>query len=243
MNETGGFNEEQECYSLPEDVSEKLDILAFWLEGVLVIIIGFVGLICNTIAIPLLFSKQLDNIFNRILVCLEVADNLYLATTVTESFRRYVVSSDFLQRAYIHFFHQLQNISLMSSNSITVVLAIERYIAVTRPTEYHFNVTLSGESPWKRVAKYLIPTLFFTVLFNIPKFFELESSESIQQVEVFDSSNNATNIHNQTVIVCKMTDLRLNKNYSLFYVHLSRLFVTGIIPVSALVYLNRGIYR
>ena len=36
-----------------------------------------------------------------------------------------------------------------------------RYLAVTRPVEYHINVTASGSSPWKRVMKYMIPTVLF----------------------------------------------------------------------------------
>ena len=47
---------------------------------------------------------------------------------------------------------------------------------------------------------------------------------------------------NVTLVNYQPTDLRLNKNYSLFYVHLVRLFVTGVIPFAALVWLNRGIF-
>ena len=47
---------------------------------------------------------------------------------------------------------------------------------------------------------------------------------------------------NVTVVIYQPTDLRLNKNYSLIYVHLVRLFVTGVIPFTALVLLNRGIF-
>ena len=38
---------------------------------------------------------------------------------------------------------------------------LSRYLAVTRPVEYHINVTASGSSPWKRVMKYMIPTVLF----------------------------------------------------------------------------------
>ena len=38
---------------------------------------------------------------------------------------------------------------------------IFRYLAVTRPVEYHINVTASGSSPWKRVLRYMIPTVLF----------------------------------------------------------------------------------
>ena len=65
--------------------------------------------------------------------------------------------------------------ALMCSNNITVVLAFERFIAVTRPIDYHVNVTSSGVSPWRRVCAYMIPTVLFSVAFNIPKFFEVRA--------------------------------------------------------------------
>ena len=240
---SSAVNGTSQCEETSEDMLIMFETVAFWLEGVLTMTIGTIGLIGNSIAIPLLFSKQLDNIFNRVLVCLAVTDNLFILTTILESIRRYVVTTSFQQMAFIYFLYQLQNISLMCSNNITVVLAIERYIAVTRPIEYHINVTSSGASPWRRVLKYLIPTVTFSILFNIPKFFELDSVTHTNQVEVFNDVTNSSELVNVTSVGYKMTDLRLDSNYALYYVHLARLFVTGIIPFSALVYLNKGIYR
>ena len=51
---------------------------------------------------------------------------------------------------------QLQNMSLMCSNNVTVVLAVERFIAVTRPIEYLVIATSSGLSPWRRVSAYML---------------------------------------------------------------------------------------
>ena len=72
--------------------------------------------------------------------------------------------------------------SLMCSNNVTVVLAVERFIAVTRPIEYHVNVTLSGQSPWRRVSAYMVPTILFSIAFNVPKFFEIKGVPDIRQV-------------------------------------------------------------
>ena len=76
----------------------------------------------------------------------------------------------------------------------------------------------------------MVPTTIFSVLFNIPKFWELE-------VKVAN-----TNI-NDTIYDVDATDLRRNPNYSFFYVHLLQFFVKGIIPFGALLFLNLGIYR
>ena len=76
----------------------------------------------------------------------------------------------------------------------------------------------------------MVPTTIFSVLFNIPKFWELE-------VRV------ANTTINDTIYDVDATDLRRNPNYSFFYVHLLQFFVKGIIPFGALLFLNLGIYR
>ena len=77
----------------------------------------------------------------------------------------------------------------------------------------------------------MVPTTIFSVLFNIPKFWELE-------VRVANTTINDTIIYDVDA-----TDLRRNPNYSFFYVHLLQFFVKGIIPFGALLFLNLGIYR
>ena len=83
----------------------------------------------------------------------------------------------------------------------------------------------------KRGLQYMVPTTIFSVLFNIPKFWELE-------VRVANTTINDTIIYDVDA-----TDLRRNPNYSFFYVHLLQFFVKGIIPFGALLFLNLGIYR
>ena len=106
-----------------------------------------------------------------------------------------------------------------------------RYIAVTRPVEYHIATVTS--SPWSRVARYLVPTILFSVIFNIPKFFELE---------VHWHSELGENGQNFTVVDFVPSKLRLHPAYSFYYVHLSHFIIKGILPFGALVFLNWGIY-
>ena len=77
----------------------------------------------------------------------------------------------------------------------------------------------------------MVPTTIFSVLFNIPKFWELE-------VRVANTTINDTILYDVDA-----TDLRRNPNYSFYYVHLLQFFVKGIVPFGALLYLNLGIYR
>ena len=78
----------------------------------------------------------------------------------------------------------------------------------------------------------MVPTTIFSILFNLPKFWELE----IKEMDL-DNTTNGTQMN------LDATDLRKNPTYSFVYVHLIQFFVKGIIPFGALLLLNLGIYR
>ena len=48
---------------------------------------------------------------------------------------------------------------------------------------------------------------------------------------------------NESVIEFRATPMRVDENYSFYYVNLTRLIVTGIVPFGALAMLNFSIYR
>ena len=52
------------------------------------------------------------------------------------------------------------------------VLIFSRYIAVCRPLKYREFTT--GMSPLKRAVIYILPVSFLAILFNIPKFLEIQ---------------------------------------------------------------------
>ena len=80
-----------------------------------------------------------------------------------------------------------------------------------------------------------MPNLIFSILFNLPKFFEFDMQETME----LNSENNVT----LTKIKLLPTKLRLNDNYVFYYVNLSRLLVSGLIPLVSLAILNFFIYR
>lgn len=64
-----------------------------------------------------------------------------------------------------------RNIYLCCCIYITVALAMERYQAVSKPIEYHNAV--SNSSKWPRIMAYVLAVIFFSVIINVTKFFEL----------------------------------------------------------------------
>ena len=83
---------------------------------------------------------------------------------------------------------------------MTVILSMERYLAVTKPIDYHM-VIVSGRQ-WQRIFHYFLPILTFSIVFNLPKFFELmtkvniveESNGNITLVVEEDGSVNITKV-------------------------------------------------
>ena len=89
-------------------------------------------------------------------------------------------------------------------------------------------------SPMRCVANYVVPVILFSVVFNIPKFFEVE----FVMIPLNDTESGT--VVNQTF--ASPTDLRFAKYYVLFYVNLARLLVQGIIPFILLSFFNYRIY-
>ena len=142
------------------------------------------GLAANTISIPILRAKDLyTSTFNRLLIVLAVIDNAYLILALFESARNEMgLATDVHTAAFAFALYPLHNIMLCLSIYMTVVLAMERHRAVSKPIDYH-TIIVSGRQ-WQRVFHYVGPVLAFSVVFNLPKFFELKA-EAIME-------NNAT---------------------------------------------------
>jgi len=63
---------------------------AWWLEGFGQLLVGILGFIANAIAIPILLSKEMTNVFNRMLSALSVVDNLFIVCSILEAIRKHI---------------------------------------------------------------------------------------------------------------------------------------------------------
>ena len=67
-------------------VTETFDV-SFWIDGVLISIIAAIGFILNNIAFFILVSKKnLQNVFNHLLVFSFIAQNLYIFSSAFPRF-------------------------------------------------------------------------------------------------------------------------------------------------------------
>ena len=156
--------------------------------------------------------------------------------------------------SYLNYSIGFAHIGRVGSVSVTISIALERYLSVSPPTTT------------TRVPKYLLfPTpIAFTILYNLPKFFEIVkcTKEEMQQTMLIwykqQQQNVTTNypiIKDRTtkevldvdevedMIMCdiydtRTTSLRNNKWYIIFYVFLSEFVLIEIIPWILVIILN-----
>ena len=126
----------------------------------------------------------LCSIFNRILVFLAVFDNIFLFCSILEGIRKNFGPLHQIAHVYAfaYFLYQLQSMAIVSSIFTTVVLALERCLAVAKPIEYHNAI--QGTNPWRRVIHYIVPVIFISITFTTPKYFEIDVVDLERKVQM-----------------------------------------------------------
>ena len=95
-----------------------------------------VGLLANGLSIPVLRAKDLyTSTFNRLLIVLAINDIFYLTFALAESIRSdlEIDTGDVHTTVFAHGLYPFHNIMLCLSIYMTVILAMERYRAVSKP--------------------------------------------------------------------------------------------------------------
>jgi hypothetical protein len=216
--------------SCPKGTDEELEELVnlhFMLEGVLQCLISCLGVVGNTISIVILLGRELRNSFTKLLAILAVFDLIYLFTMVIDSLSKLGLKSDLHMLMFPHFLHPLNSISMMCSIYMTVVVALERYRAVYHPLDYNRRQQ-DTTSYMHCFITFLCPLMVFAFLFNIPKFLECEV--------IYHKYGNTTEIY------LDVTELRMNDMYVTWYINYARLIVLGLLPFTAISFLNTKIY-
>ena len=225
---------------------EYISIYSWWLEIIGNLPIGCVGIIFNLLAIIILTSSTLwNNFFNRLLVCLAIFDTLYISCDISEVFR-HEYESFVQQHMYVNFVNPVRHIFMCSSTYMTIVLAYERYQSITDPVQY--RIRERTEDMTKRLFKYVFPVMLFTCCYYSPKFFEMKVCEVMKCSDgnKTDSCENLeklnyVNIDNKmctTNYTISTQELRRNIHYIFWYLNVSNLILTVILPSAVLMYLN-----
>ena len=132
-------------------------------------LITVLGLVGNTLSIPILWSEPMFNTCNCMLAVLAVLDNMALVGVVG------IILSEVLsfksladeQKPVLNYvflaWTLIVTFSYNCSCFCTVALAYERHYALTKPLKYLVEVQ-RRQKPTKRVAKLMIPTVMLALI-------------------------------------------------------------------------------
>ena len=223
-----------------------LDAYYWMMDIVSKLCIGIIGVILNLITMIVYSTPTMkNNFFNRLLICLAIFDTLYLVCEISEVFRmRY--KTFFQQILFLRFVYPFRNILMCSSIFMNIAITFERHQAITSPAKHRAKAT---ENITKRILTSTIPILIICTLYYSPKFFDLELSEKLQcnsdnlSMNVLEMKFKNRNTSNCiTKYYLSTTKLRQNHYYLLWYLNISNLIVTALVPIGIVIYLNMKIY-
>ena len=223
--------------------------IKFVIEGILLLTVGIIGLFGNTMCI-VMFAKLRDQMkFHRLMILLFVYDNAYILFSILV-FALPQLSDTYKARCLKYLVPTvlpLVQIALTGSVYSTLAISLERYLVVCRPFYIISHKSLSTKM-------YIISIVTFSIIFNIPKFLELQTCDDPEESHVYVSSTNdpferTSKLHlldqanseaqtNCTKEGYKATDLRLNSIYYSVYLFWMNLVFMGVIPYLTLVILN-----
>ena len=240
MDNTG---QENLCiYDLTIDQEELLDILVRWIETYGVLIVSIFGLVFNFLAIILFSHKNVKkSFFNHLLICLVIVDILYLFNSVIDS---WIMAYPTFESVAVFFFvsRPIRDVLLCCTIYMVVMLAYERHTVFSKLTSN------PNRNRWKKeIFKQMGLLILFSVLYKLPTIGEfkietiLSNSTWTYGISMFEKiSTNHEGVSIRTRIVASAT--RENYYYILLYRTLCDVIVTGITPLSLLVYFNYKIY-
>lgn len=211
--------------------SDKL--FRFVVHGVLLNAIGAGGLLGNALSVLVLSRPQMRSSINCLLVGLAACDTVLIFTSVLLfGLTAIYPYTGALRYYYYHicphltpYAYPLANVAQTMSVYLTLIVTVERWVAVCHPFRAKALCT-SSRARW-----YVLGTATFAFAYNAPKFFE---------AQVVPEGDPETG----EVIYCVRADVDFRTDrYVAVYIHWMYLVVMYIVPFSALAALNACIVR
>ena len=243
---------------------ERLVHLYFWLQGVVRSSIAGTGVLVNIFSIVILSSKELRSTFHMFLVVLCCFDLGYLICTLLEEIPQmydiitqgttYPDPGCKVNIVWVYLYplviHPFQYIFLTSSENFTIVLSVDRFIAVKYPLRYYSSwrsSTFNKKGPDQRRKKgvaekirkvpskvdksrvviYSLSAFLFSLLYCIPVFYEHET--------VLGNETNPSTIKESKMVKKEV--------YIMGYYVILDSICRFALPVCILSYTNYGIYQ
>jgi len=205
-------------------------------EGVLVPLVALPGLLGNLLSMAILRSPNIDMkvTFREVLTMGAVFDTVFLAC-VTVAFALPLLSEywrDWLHPYLFPLFLPILQISLSGSVWSTVSVTVERYLTVVHP--------LTRYSQMKSMV-YILPVVLLTLVWNIPRFWELDTCFLTKNVTIGGvTTNNTTEI--EMPVLCP-TALRVDRSYTRDYILIANFVAMLAVPFLLITTLNFRLFK
>ena len=164
-SEFSAENSNCSCEDSEEDYWAKLVF-----EEVLIPCVGSLGLVGNIAAIFVLKRPDMKSTFHQSLLTLAVLDIIFVSIIICDH------SLDLDSQTYVYMFpyflNPVKNIFMSWETYLIMSIAAERFLAVYKPIHYRSHIV--RHSSRFHMLTFILPSLLFSIVLNIPKFFETE---------------------------------------------------------------------
>ncbi|KAJ2946798.1 hypothetical protein O0L34_g12861 [Tuta absoluta] len=227
-------------------VSHADKLFRFVVHGVLLNGIGAGGLLGNALAVLVLSRPQMRSSINCLLIGLAACDTVLILTSVL----LFGLTAVYPYTGYMHYYYfhicphltpyvyPLANAAQTMSVYLTLIVTVERWVAVCHPFRAKALCT-SSRARW-----YVLGTALFALIYNMPKFFEAEVYPVFATSNATVTASNITVISEETdYVYCVTTSSFRSDTYIIVYIHWMYMVVMYVVPFSALAALNACIVR
>lgn len=209
--------------------------------GCLITTVGVFGLIGNIISMIILSRPQMRSSINYLLIGLARYDTFLIITSILLfGLPTIYPYSGYMSYYYFQIYPRLSPITYpigmiaqTASVYMTFIVTLERYIAVCHPLKARALCT------YGRAKHYFIVCIIFSVLYNIPRFWEV----GVVSFPIDEDVKRRNHISENVIYCVRATELRQDSSYINIYIHWCYLIVIYVLPFLNLAILNCLIYR
>ncbi|ODM87871.1 FMRFamide receptor [Orchesella cincta] len=204
----------------------------FAFHGVGMTFLALFGIPANVLSVIVLKHNKMKSSLTTLLLGLTISDMFVISTSslifsfpsIFDYVNIFPWYNAVFKPACLPYLLPIALIAQMCSVYFTVVVTLERYIAVCIPLKARSFCTQST------ARNSSIAVIILSIVYNMPRWFEFKTEEY---------KSNCTGI---IKYYSNVTEMRDNPDYIWYYVNLSYLIVIYLIPFSILLFINIAIY-
>ena len=186
MNTTIIITQKERQFSLPgEDVtlssntsvsmSQDNDMAKFWIQGILLMVVGVFGFVGNIAGMIHFSSKEIyKRKFEALMFWLALWDNVFIFSatmgySIPEGLQYFTFDTGEYFAYTVPWLLPIAQSAITCNILFTMAVSIERYFAICKPLFHRANQRYNSS------ARYIISIIVFSVIYNLTKFFEYET--------------------------------------------------------------------